>query len=142
MTARSRTIAGVVLDVGRVGELVGEARDVCDTARGVERAAALELVGRGEEVDVAVVRGEAHERLEDGPVRVGVEVLRSDRVHHAVEAVGVGEHRAEDGALGGLAGRDVQDLCRPGAGASTPVDVPTRRPEGPLPLAVALTPES
>ena len=109
----------VVLDVGRVGQALGEACDVGNaTARG-QGAAPLQLVGRGQEIDVSVFAGQVGKRLEDQPVRFRVEVVGPDRIDHAVEAVGVGQHSAKDRPLRRLAGRDPEHL----GGRTATVDI-------------------
>src|SRR5207244_8319477 len=52
-----------------------------------------------QEIDFAALLGQSPHRREDGAMGILEEVFRADRADDAIEGVGVGENRAEDGAL-------------------------------------------
>jgi hypothetical protein len=91
---------GVVLDVGRARDAVGQRRDVGRAADLVELTGARELLLERDEVDGGAALAERDHLLEDAPVRIAEEVARVDQLRCVVERLVRNQNCAEDGFFG------------------------------------------
>ena len=90
---------GVVLDVGRARQPVGQARHVGGPPDALELVGALEGVHERHEVDRAGVVHQVAHPPEDPPVALEIEVLRAHDLQRRVDRLVVEQDRAQDGAL-------------------------------------------
>ena len=91
--------AGVVVDVGRARDPVGQSGDVGGTADVVERSGPTQLVLDGDEIDGLAPLVEADHRVEHALVRVPVEVVGVDELGRDVEGVVVDQDGPEHALL-------------------------------------------
>ena len=92
--------AGVVGDVGGAGHLVAEFGEEGRAADLGQLTARFQRVGQGDEVDGLAALGQGEHGLEDGAVRVAVEIGRGHDLDDAVQGVGVEQDAAEDRLFG------------------------------------------